>query len=174
MGGIDIELLHELAGDAGTDGRWWYRLADAQLGRYRPATHRYLVLDPEPVEPGWLPLTDRLVSVPGDRRGRALLPTFTAPVVGREVDCDRWYSDHHVPEVIGVDGFAAGQRFACADPRADHPRLALYEIVDDDPGAALDRLTTALPSMVHTDALDAESIASWLYLPVDLPLETSP
>ena len=161
--GIGIELADTATGAA---GRRVFELAEAQFDRYRPPTHRYLLLDLAPDETDWIPLTGCI----GQRRtapwSAALLPTFTRPLPGRLADLDRWYTDHHVPEVVSVAGFVAGQRFAHRNPAVEHPRLALYELETDDPGAALVRLTAALATMVQTDALDGSSIASWLYLPV--------
>lgn len=162
-GGISIEFA-DSAADA--RGRFVHELAGTQFGRYLPPRHRYLLLDVEPSDPEWIPITACIGAGPSDPGSHALLPTFTRPFPGAMADLDRWYSDHHVPEVTSVAGFVAGRRFAHRDPDADHPRLALYEIDLADPGAALDRLTEALPAMVRTDALDGSSIASWLFLPV--------
>ncbi len=160
--GIGIELIDTVGSD---DEREIYELADAQFDRYRPPTHRYLALDRTPTQADWLPISER-IGAPLGAGGRALLPTFTAAHHGRLADLDDWYTTHHVPQVVTVEGFAAGQRFAHTDPQAEYPRLALYELDAADPGAALERLTAALPAMVQTDALDGSSIASWLYLRV--------
>jgi hypothetical protein len=143
-----------------------YELADAQFGRYLPPTHRYLLLDTDPTEPEWLPITGSIGAGPSNLASHALLPTFTRPFPGAMAELDRWYTDHHVPEVTTVEGFVAGRRYAHCDPDARHPRLALYELDLGDPGAALERLTAALPTMVQTETLDGSSIASWLFLPV--------
>lgn len=162
-GGISIELTDDPTG-AGV--RLVYELAEAQFGRYRPPTHRYLLLDTAPEDPEWIPITAAIGGGTSAPQAHALLPTFTRPYPGALAELDRWYTHHHVPEVTAVAGFVVGRRFAHRDPGAAHPRLALYELDPDDPGAALARLTAALPTMVQTDALDGSSIASWLYLPV--------
>jgi len=162
--GIDIELVDAFDPN---DEREAFELADAQFGRYRPPTHGYLMLDRSPQQATWQPITERIGAAAATAQPRALLPTFTAPFPDRLADLDHWYSTHHVPEVVAVEGFSAGQRFAHRDPRAEHRRLALYELDADDLGAALDRLIGALPSMVQTDALDGSSIASWLYVAVE-------
>jgi hypothetical protein len=143
-----------------------YELADAQFGRYLPPTHRYLLLDTEPAEPEWFPITVSIGPGRSDPGSHALLPTFTRPLTGAMAELDQWYTEHHVPEVTAVAGFVTGRRFAHRDPDAARPRLALYELDLDDPGASLERLTAALAAMVQTDALDGSSIASWLFVPV--------
>jgi hypothetical protein len=163
-GGISIELADDAA-HAGS--RIVYELAGAQFGRYLPPRHRYLLLDTDPAEPDWLAITGNIGAGPSDPCTHALLPTFTRPFPGAMAELDRWYTDHHVPEVTAVEGFVTGRRFAHRDPEADHPRLALYELDLEDPGASLERLTAALPAMVQTDALDGSSIASWLFVPAE-------
>lgn len=149
-----------------------YALADAQFDKYQPPTHRYLAIGPKAFAGAvaWAPLTERLVVREGDRSRRAaLLPTFTRPMPGREADLDDWYTTAHVPEVLTVPGFAAGQRFARLDPATDAAtRLALYELDAADLDGALAALQTALPAMHQTDALDRTSIASWCFVPLEI------
>lgn len=171
-------MLHLALADqppAGAD--WAYELAAAQFTKYRPAAHRFLGLSERPF-PGamaWEPLTERLVVRAGERAGRALLPTFTRPVAGREVELDHWYTTWHVPEVLTVPGYAAGQRFARHgdnDLGPDEPtRLALYELDAADLAAALDALQDALGAMHPTTALDPASIASWCFVPWEAPAQ---
>lgn len=174
-------ILSPTAQPGGLGGRA-YTLHAAQFAKYRPAHHPCLTLveglrfgPQDPALPSgtvvshWEAITPRLERVRGPRAGRVLLPTFTCPFPGRLADLDAWYTTFHVPQVIEVDGFLAGQRYRRLDddptPPHEHVRLALYELDPADPGAALERLQGALGSMEPTDALDGSTISSWCFAP---------
>src|SRR3712207_9140335 len=67
---------------------------------------------------------------------------------------NHWYDTVHVPDILGVEGFVAAQRFKLAGPgpqtvtRDGQPAvaqyLALYELDTDDTGAAMKRLGHAV------------------------------
>ena len=58
---------------------------------------------------------------------------FSKPVAGQESEYNHWYSNEHVPEVVGrLKGYNSGQRFRLADLDPPQPSayryLAFYEI----------------------------------------------
>jgi hypothetical protein len=89
----------------------------------------------------------------------------TAPVVGREDEFNRWYEDTHLPEVLQVPGFIAGQRYALTGPgAADRPRfLTVYEIETEDLAATLAALGASAPTMTVSDAMDQPATVTEIY-----------
>lgn len=177
---------------AGIEGARDYRLADGQLLNFPAPRYTHLaVLEPaEDAEQiaadlraqlgcqvtAWTfaPITGVIGPRASAREQRHLLPTLTNPLDGRIEALDRWYTNHHVPEVTQIAGFAAGRRYEAVDQPSEgapleHCRLALYEIEGNDPEPALRRLEAALPGMVETDALDVPDIASWCFSPLAGP-----
>jgi hypothetical protein len=66
---------------------------------------------------------------------------LTNAVPGREQEFNDWYDNQHVKDVLAIPGFVAAQRFERVGGavRAVSPYryLATYEVVTDDPDAAL-------------------------------------
>jgi len=89
----------------------------------------------------------------------------TAPFAGREDEFNRWYDEIHLPEVLAVPGFVAGQRFALTGLRAvDRPRyLSVYEIETDDLTATLNALGAAAQTMTRSDAMDQQATIVDIY-----------
>lgn len=94
--------------------------------------------------------------------------TLTAAVTGRDEEFNRWYDETHMPEILQIPGFVAGQRFALASPAAEgQPRyLAVYEIETDDLAATLGALTAAGPSLTLSDAIDQAATVIGIYEPI--------
>jgi hypothetical protein len=69
---------------------------------------------------------------------------LTNAVAGREQEFNDWYDRRHVPDVLAIPGFVAARRYERVGPvvRAEHTYryLATYEVVTDDPDAALQEL----------------------------------
>jgi hypothetical protein len=70
----------------------------------------------------------------------------SSPVAGREDDYNRWYENVHIPEVLGLPGFVAAQRFRLSDlqRRSETVPLNTYLVIYElaiDPRQALDRIT---------------------------------
>lgn len=176
-----------IASIAGAHG---YRLSGGQLLNFPPPRFTHLVvLEPAdnaethaatlrdllgcPVT-AWAfsPITDVIGPKPSSWARRHILPTLTNPLDGRIDALDAWYTNHHVPEVTQVAGFAAGRRYEASDLPSDgeplkHRRLAFYEIEGEDPEPALRSLEAALPDMYPTDALDVPDIGSWCFTPIE-------
>jgi len=97
---------------------------------------------------------------------------FTAPAAGQDDAYNDWYDNHHLAEVLEVEGFVAAQRFKIVE--TDHNTqpasryLAIYEIEADDPKTVLDRLVEIGTGggMVISDALDRASAKTILYQPI--------
>lgn len=87
-----------------------------------------------------------------------LLMVFTSPRPGREDEYNAWYNDVHLPDVLGVAGFTAAQRFAALPgmrgEQPEHGYLAVYEIGQEDLPAAMTALRQATRQMEITDAMD--------------------
>jgi len=77
---------------------------------------------------------------------------LTNPVEGKEDEYNKWYNQHHIPDVISVPGFVSGHRFRLADTQfgGEASRafkyLALYEIETDDLPALSARFQKELSS----------------------------
>src|SRR5260370_25315733 len=60
----------------------------------------------------------------------------------RAAEYHAWYDDMHLKELVAIDGFVSGRRFAPIGD--DGPFVAVYEIEADDLEAARSRLTEAV------------------------------
>jgi len=106
---------------------------------------------------------------------------MTDPVPGREREFDDWYRDRHLPDVLGLEGFAAAQRFAFAPVgrwlEAPHRHLALYEVEGDLDAAAgaLERALDAsrraeragLPPRMSSSSALAPARSAWWFSAID-------
>jgi len=92
---------------------------------------------------------------------------FTNAEEGQDAELNDWYEQHHVREILGVDGFVWGQRLQLhPDQRPGQAAppwkyLALYETVGDLPTVHAD-LKKASPGFVKTPALAKDSVA-WVF-----------
>ena len=90
---------------------------------------------------------------------------LTNAVPGREQEFNDWYDNQHVKDVLAIPGFVAAQRFERVGGavRAVSPYryLATYEVVTDDPDAALQELLARVgtPSMPISEAMDQDIYA---------------
>lgn len=90
---------------------------------------------------------------------RTLLLVFSNPVDGREEEYDAWYTEHHLDEILAIDGFRLAQRFRLAGdarmvqdtPDAPYRHLALYEVED----GALERADSALFDLARRERAEA-------------------
>jgi hypothetical protein len=48
-----------------------------------------------------------------------------------EADFNAWYSNHHLPEILGIDGVVRATRYRAVDPAANYGYLAIYELNGD-------------------------------------------
>ena len=90
---------------------------------------------------------------------RTVLLVFSNPVDGREEEYNAWYSEHHLDEILAIDGFVLAQRFRLAGdarmtrdtPDAPYRYLALYEVED----GALARADSALFDLARRERVEA-------------------
>lgn len=103
----------------------------------------------------------------GDSTRRNVFVVFTNSEEGRDDEFNEWYDEHHVHDIVGVEGFVWGQRFelhpAQRPGRAAPPwkYLALYEI-EGDVTTINDRLAQASPSFRKSDTLRNDHVA-WVF-----------
>jgi hypothetical protein len=97
---------------------------------------------------------------------------FTEPLPGQDDAYNDWYDNHHLTDVLAVDGFVAAQRFKLVELDSNSQPasryLAIYEIEADDPKVVLDRLVAVGTGggMVISEALDRASAKTILYQPI--------
>ncbi|MCH9675347.1 MAG: hypothetical protein K0U93_28170 [Gammaproteobacteria bacterium] len=88
---------------------------------------------------------------------------------GKDDEFNEWYTNVHLTEVLGVDGFVAAQRFKLADAKfggaSKYNYLALYEIETDDLQGSLDALKKAAPKMQMSEAM-ADGAGAWAFSPI--------
>jgi len=96
------------------------------------------------------------------------------PVSGREEEFNRWYNQHHIPDVLNVPGFVSGQRFRLAEAQMGgqgsraYKYLAIYEIETDDLAGTLKELRArgGTADMVASDAIDTKNVGSFVFTPI--------
>jgi hypothetical protein len=90
---------------------------------------------------------------------RSVLLVFSNPADGREDEYNAWYTEHHLDEILAIDGFRLAQRFRLADdtlmtqdtPDAPYRYLALYEVEE----GARERADSALFALARTERAEA-------------------
>jgi hypothetical protein len=97
---------------------------------------------------------------------------LTNPVPGREPDFNRWYNEHHVPEVVRYGrGFSAGRRYRLRegplfDARLAWEYLALYTMVSDDLEAYHHApWTQSPPPLTPFRGLVKDDHVAWIFRP---------
>ena len=92
---------------------------------------------------------------------KGVLVVQSRPASADSVDeMDRWYDEVHIPEILGVDGFASARRFRAADGESF---LAVYEIDDVDVARAAmaDAQRSGRMTMPSGVQLDPPPSAQW-------------
>lgn len=96
----------------------------------------------------------------------------TAAVAGREEDYNRWYTDHHLAEMIQTRGFQTSQRLELADPGRSSPPPARYAALfsfhtaDDEAVIAAFKAGRRTPS----DAADRDATRGYTFRAIGPPL----
>ena len=94
---------------------------------------------------------------------KAVLLVYSNCPADQEEAFNHWYDTVHVPDILGIEGFVAAQRFKLAGPgpqtvtRDGQPAvaqyLALYEMDTADTGAAMKRLGGAVAELQQRDRM---------------------
>lgn len=75
---------------------------------------------------------------------RGLYIAFTHPRDDNsEEEFNRWYTTHHLPEILAVDGVTSAARYKSADPNTTHRYMAAYTLEGDLP---------EIVARIHADA----------------------
>jgi hypothetical protein len=107
-----------------------------------------------------------------------ILVVLSRPVPGREAEFNRWYTERHLADVLGLDGFVAARRYEFVPSRlsgsVDHPYMAIYEVEEGGRERAEKALLAALrenrdgpsepggtPRAPLTEALDPDLVTWW-------------
>lgn len=87
---------------------------------------------------------------------------------GRGEEYARWYASEHLAHVCAIPGVKSGRRFEALPAvigKSGSRYLAIYEIEAEDPHTVTAELQKRASegTMNVSDALDRESVISWLY-----------
>lgn len=98
-----------------------------------------------------------------------LLVVLTNPVHGKDDEYNGWYTNQHLGDVVGIDGYVAATRYKLSDAQISggqlpYEYLAIYEVETDDLPATAKRLTGT--EMYISPALDTKTTSAWLYTPI--------
>lgn len=100
---------------------------------------------------------------------RFVMVAQSAARPGQAQAYNRWYDDHHFPEICAMPGVTGGRRFNAALSAMGapgQPFLAIYEIDCEDAGTFMAELGRRMASGEMTpapDALDPDSATIWFY-----------
>jgi hypothetical protein len=103
---------------------------------------------------------------------RHLLLVVSNPVEGRDEEYNRWYSERHLRDVVGVDGFVSAERYRVLSEEGEKPLggkyAAIYEIESDDPRATLAQLSVLAEAgkMEVSDAMVPDGMTLTLLTPI--------
>lgn len=116
-------------------------------------------------------LKDEATSKPVAEKRKYLFMVFPKAVEGREAEFNHWYDGEHLPDILRLPGFVAGQRFEMTTEVAGkglNPYLTVWEVETDDLPATRAALAAAAdtPAMSVSDALDRNSVQSGFYVPM--------
>jgi hypothetical protein len=108
-----------------------------------------------------------------------MLVVMTNPVEGRVDEYDDWYTNEHLTDVVGLEGYDAAQRFRFTDAHpagAEPPTyryMALYEVAEENLEAAKASLAAATveraeaevagrkPQVPVSQAMNPDRVAYW-------------
>src|SRR3984957_6224081 len=90
---------------------------------------------------------------------------FTAMVAGREAEFNRFYDEHHAPELAAIPGFTSAQRMILARPStasiAATKYLALFKVVTSDLAAVKE--IAAGPGFTKSPAFDTQATRGYTF-----------
>jgi len=97
---------------------------------------------------------------------RFLLMVYSSPNSGRDQDYHSWYQNQHLDDVVALDGFVGGSRYAPVEmPGVDSGKqfLAIYEIEADTCEAAMQTLAEQGSKMEISPGFDPSSVRMQLF-----------
>ena len=100
-----------------------------------------------------------------------MMAVYSNAVEGRESECNDWYSNVHMADMLKIPGFVAVQRFeavpAPSGKKAKFKYAAIYEMETDDLQKTMDLVGEAVSrgDMFISDAID-EKAAMQTYVPI--------
>jgi len=95
-----------------------------------------------------------------------LLMVFSSPKPGQEQDYHAWYQNQHLADVVALDGFVGGSRYApveMAGVESGKQFLAIYEIEAEDYEAAMQTLAEMGSHMEISPGFDPSSVKRQLF-----------
>jgi hypothetical protein len=112
--------------------------------------------------------------------GKLVLVVLNEPKPGREDEFNRWYETTHLPDVLGVPGIVAAQRFEFVEvqggPASVHKYLVLYEVEAPDAKAVQDAFRSAQarwsaePELHRSDS--GADFRAWYFKPITARIES--
>ena len=67
-----------------------------------------------------------------------------------EARFNEWYDEHHIPEILALDGITSASRYRSLDSAASHGYLASYTLEGPDLRAIVERIHAAAPNRTPT------------------------
>jgi hypothetical protein len=69
-----------------------------------------------------------------------------------DAEMNRWYSQHHLPEILTIPGVMSASRYRSLDPQPDYGYLATYTLSGGDLRAIVNRIFAEGPRRTATEA----------------------
>ncbi len=92
---------------------------------------------------------------------------FADPKPESEAEYNKWYNEHHVPEITAVPGFVSGQRFVFSSTQLNKDTsqkyLAMFKIVTPDIAATIKQFQTLAPNMTDSPAFKTSGTVGYTY-----------
>jgi hypothetical protein len=103
---------------------------------------------------------------------RSLQFAYSNPKPGREDEYNDWYTNEHLPDVVSIPGYVAGQRFQLSSyqrphlPPSRHRYMAIYEIDGDlnDIFAAREEALKAGVTETRSDSVNPDYVGYTGYI----------
>jgi len=98
--------------------------------------------------------------------GRFLLMVYSSPTPGQDQDYHSWYQNQHLKDVVSLDGFVGGSRYAPVQmPGMDSAEqfLAIYEIEAENNETAMQTLAEKGSKMEISPGFDPLSVRMQIF-----------
>lgn len=70
-----------------------------------------------------------------------------------EEEMNRWYSNHHLPEILALDGVRSATRYRSTEDDPTHRYMAAYTLEGDDLDEIVARIHADAPNRTPTSAI---------------------